>query len=71
MGTYYHTDYNGPHVWVELGLMGRIREDYVSHANWQQGFAVVTWSEDRKRFGIEHINIHEGKAMFRGKQYGV
>ena len=71
MGTYYHTDYNGPHVWVELGLMGRIREDYVSHANWQQGFAVVTWSADRKRFGVEHINIHEGKAMFRGKQYGA
>lgn len=70
MGSYYHTDYNGPHVWIELGLMGKIREDYVAHANWQQGFAVVTWSEDRKRFGVEHINIHDGKAFFRGKVYG-
>jgi len=69
MGAYYHTDYNGPHVWIELGLMGKIRNDYVSHANWQQGFAVVTWSEDRKRFGVEHVNIHDGSALFRGKWY--
>ena len=70
MASYYHTDYNGPHVWIELGLMGRIREDYVSHANWQQGFAVVTWSADKKRFGVEHVNVHDGKAFFRGQMYG-
>ncbi len=69
MGSYYHRDYNGIHSWNELGLLGRIREDYVAHANWQQGMGVVTWSDDRSRWGFEPIVIHEGMAIFRGLKF--
>lgn len=69
MGSYYHTDFNGPQVWIELGMMGRIRNEYVAHANWQQGFCVISWNSDRTRFGVEPINVHDGKAFFRGRIY--
>ena len=70
MGTYYHTGYDGQvQMWVELGLLGKIRADYVKRPpNWQQGFAVLTWDGDR--YGVEHIGIHEGRAFFRGRSYG-
>lgn len=70
MGSYYHTGYDGQvQGWHELGLMGRIRADYVKRPpNWQQGFAVVTWDGDR--YGVEHVSIHEGRAFFRGKSFG-
>jgi hypothetical protein len=70
MGAYYHREYNGsPHAWFELGLLGRIRADYVDHANWQQGLAVITWSADRTRFGVETVSIFEGVAYFRGRRF--
>jgi len=69
MGAYHHTDYHGQHLWVELGLMGRIREDYVAHANWQQGFAVVTWTPGYASFSVEQVSIRDGEAMFRGRIY--
>ena len=69
MGGFYHTDYNGVHSWHELGLLGSIRNDYVAHANWQQGLGVVTWSEDRTRWGFEPVMIHEGVAFFRGLRF--
>lgn len=68
-GVYEHRDYNGTQAWWEMGLLGTIREDYVAHADWQQGFNVVTWSADRKQFGVEEIRIHDGVGYFRGKRY--
>lgn len=71
MGTYYHTGYDGQvQMWIELGLLGRIRAEYTKRPpNWQQGFAVVTWDE-QDRYGVEHVGIHEGRAFFRGSTYG-
>ncbi len=69
LGAFYHRDYNGAHAWFEIGLLGRIREDYVDHANWQQGMAVVTWSKDRSRFGVELVSIHDGVCYFRGRRF--
>lgn len=68
-GTYMHRDYNGTHAWWELGMLGKIRNDYVGHADWQQGFACVTWSDDRKRFGVELVSINDGVAYFRGRRF--
>ena len=68
-GSYYHTDYNGTHAWHELGMLGAIRNDYVAHANWQQGFGVVTWSKDRTRWGFEAVEIYDGAAFFRGMRF--
>ncbi|HYE77539.1 MAG TPA: hypothetical protein VEI97_06110, partial [bacterium] len=67
-GGYWHRDYNGVHAWWELGLLGQIREDYVDHANWQQGLACITWSDDRTRYGVELISIHDGVTYFRGRR---
>lgn len=68
-GSYYHTDFNGTNAWHELGMLGAIRSDYVAHANWQQGFGVVTWSEDRMRWGFEAVEIYDGMAFFRGMRF--
>ena len=69
LGSYYHRDYNGVHAWFELGMAGMIREDYVAHADWQQGFAITTWSEDRSRYGVELVSINDGVCYFRGRRY--
>ena len=68
-GVYEHRDHNGFHAWWELGMLGSIRHDYVDYADWTQGFAVVTWSDDREHFGVEEVRIHEGVTYFRGKRY--
>lgn len=36
-------------------------------ASWQNGFAVVTFSEDY--FNVEQVRIHDGTAIFRGERY--
>lgn len=68
-GVYEHRDHNGFHAWWEIGLLGMIRHDYVAFADWQQGFAVVRWSDDRTEFAVEEVRIHEGVAYFRGDRY--
>lgn len=68
-GVFEHRDYNGFHCWVEMGMLGAIRNDYVSYPDWQQGFLVTTWNADRTEFGHEPIRIHEGVAYFRGKRF--
>lgn len=68
-GVYEHRDYNGTQAWWEIGMLGSIREDYVAHADWQQGINVVSWSADRKEFGVEEVRIHRGVAYFRGKRF--
>ena len=62
-------DYSSTNGWWEIGLLGRIHSNYTAHADWQQGFAVVTWSADRERFGVELVSIHDGVAYFRGKRF--
>lgn len=62
-------DYSSTNGWWEQGLLGQIREDYVAHADWQNGFSVVTWSADRSRFGVELVSIHDGVAYFRGQRF--
>lgn len=68
-GSYEHRDFNGTHAWFEIGLLGSIREAYVAHADWQQGINVVSWSADRKQYGVEEVRIHHGVAYFRGKRF--
>jgi len=68
-GVFEHRDYNGNHAWWELGMLGSIHSRYVVYPDWQQGFAVVTWSADHTTFGVEEVRIHDGTAIFRGKEY--
>jgi len=56
---------------VSLGTLARI-DGIVPGAgtryNWQQGFGVVEYDNDR--FQIDSIGIYDGKAIFKGKFYG-
>ena len=64
---YFQRNAWGVHGWWELGMLGTIRNDYVTWPNWQQGFAVATWSGEE--YGVELVQVNEGVAFFRGRRY--
>lgn len=68
-GVFEHRDHNGVHGWWEHGCLCELNPDYVEDPDWQQGFLVVTWSEDRKNFAVEEVRIHDGTTVFRGKVF--
>jgi hypothetical protein len=68
-GVFEHRDWNGVHAWWEMGCMCGVDPVYMEDPDWQQGFCVVTWSEDRQSFGVEEVRIHDGVAYFRGRSY--
>tara|TARA_R110000787_G_scaffold79469_1_gene173677 strand:- start:5589 stop:6635 length:1047 start_codon:yes stop_codon:yes gene_type:complete len=69
-GFYQKRDHVGSRSWYGLGCMCEIRDaSYVTLPNWSQGFAVSTWSDDRSEFGVEAVEITEGKAFFRGQLF--
>lgn len=68
-GVFEHTDWNGVHAWWEHGCLCDLTPEYVEDPNWQQGFLVVTWSDDKQSFGVEEVRIHDGETFFRGKLY--
>jgi hypothetical protein len=68
-GVFEKRDLNGTHAWFEHGCLCELDPSYVSDPNWQQGFLVVSWSQDRQHYGVEEVRIHKGVAVFRGKQY--
>ena len=68
---YGERTYDGSIGWWGLGCLCDITNvQYTNHPNWQQGFAVVNWSPDKKTYSVERVRIHDGKAIFRGKTYG-
>lgn len=66
IGFFGRRDYNGVHGWWGLGCCCKIRDDYTSFPDWQQGFAVVTWNRDRSEYHVERVRIFDGVAYFRG-----
>jgi hypothetical protein len=68
-GSFETRDYNGHHAWFQIGMLGRIRDDYKFYPDWAQGMGVVTWSDNRKEFGFEQLRIHDGVTYFRGKRF--
>ena len=56
---------------VSLGTLARI-DGIVpgggTRYNWQQGFGIVEYDNDR--FQIDSVGIYDGKAIFKGKFYG-
>ena len=69
VGYYGRRDYNGQHGWWGLGCLCMIRNEYVSFPNWQQGFAIITWNDDRTEYHVERVRVFDGVAYFRGKRY--
>ena len=68
-GVFEHTDHNGSHAWWELGCMCDLNPGYLDDPDWQNGFNVVSWTNDRRYFGVEEVRIHNGITVFRGKVY--
>lgn len=69
LGAFFHRDANGAQAWWEHGCLCNTNPEYVDDPDWQNGLAVVTWSEDRTRFAVELVFIQDGTAFFRGKMY--
>lgn len=71
------TTYEGPHGWWSLGCLCNIRgkncppgyTETDQYRNWQQGFAVITFSKERALFQVEPVLVHEGATIFRGKAF--
>lgn len=68
-GVFEHRDHNGTHAWWELGCCCDLNPSYMDDPDWQSGFNVVSWSKDRRTFGVEEVRIHKGVTFFRGKVY--
>jgi len=67
LGTFYHRDYNGSHVWVEAGCTCSLDPEYVQDPNWQQGCVIIAWDEDGERWNVEPVYIQDGRAVWRGR----
>jgi hypothetical protein len=68
IGYFGQRDYNGTHGWWEIGMLGKVEQRYVTWADWHQGFCVVTWSKDRRKFAVEQCHVLDGKCFFRGNR---
>lgn len=72
-----NTTYDGIHGWWSNGCLCNIRGDNCppgytetdQYRQWQQGFSVITFSNERTLFQVEPVVIHEGQTFFHGKTY--
>ena len=72
LGTFYHNDHNGAHLWNETGCTCKITNvPYMDDPDWQQGLLVVTHREDGERFSVEDIYIQNGVAIWRDREYAA
>ena len=68
LGSYYKRNRFGVYGWWENGCLCDLNPDYVTNPNWQQGFSLVHFIQDR--FWVEPIPIIKRKFMYGGKIYG-
>lgn len=67
MGSFTHRDLHGAHSWHEVGCSCSITPEYVTDPDWQNGCAVVSYTENW--YQVEPVFILNGRAMFRGQEY--
>lgn len=67
MGAFYNMDQNGSQSWHEIGCTCSLSPDYMCDPNWQQGCAVVSYTDNW--YSVEPIFIECGKSMWRGQIY--
>ena len=68
MGSYFKTDRFGTYGWWENGCTCTLEPDWLTNANWQQGFSLVHFT-DHERFFVEQIPIVDHKFMYGGRLY--
>lgn len=69
LGTFYHRDHNGAHLWQECGCTCRLDPEYMTDPDWQQGAVVVTHTADGERYQVEEVYIQDGRAVWREREY--
>lgn len=69
LGTFYHRDLNGSHVWQEAGCTCSLEPEYVRQPDWQHGCLVVTYTDDW--FHIATVYIENGRAVWRQKEFAA
>lgn len=69
LGVHYHTDLGGDYLWAENGCLCDRRPSYCSAPDWQNGFSISHFNPDTQRFALEQILIHDGMAVFAGREF--
>jgi hypothetical protein len=69
LSQFYHRDHNGNHVWLETGSTCDLNPEYTPDPDWQNGFVVLTLHRETGAFQAESVYIHNGNAIYRGKEY--
>lgn len=68
MGSHYKHNLGGYFAWFENGCLCRMEGmEYITHPNWQQGFSVGYFKEDR--FHIDQVPILSGRVLYGGKEW--
>ncbi len=65
-----HKDYNGQATWVEAGCLCRYDTPGAASPNWQQAVTLIEWNADGSLMHAEQVLIREGRAWWRGAEYG-
>jgi len=68
LGSYYKRDRFGIWGWWENGCLCSLEPDWIQNPNWQQGFSLVHFKQDR--FWVEQMQIINKKFMYAGRVYG-
>lgn len=69
LGSHFRSDFSGGMVWYENGCLCKLDPEYVvGRPDWQQGFSVGWFVEDR--FQVEQVWIDgKGRALYGGRVY--
>jgi hypothetical protein len=67
IGFHHHRTARDQHSWIENPMLGRIRDDYTPHANWQCGLTVIQWADGYSDYWTEVVEMRDGVASFRGR----
>lgn len=64
-------DFNGQATWVEVGCLCDLsRTPPGGNPNWQQAVTLIEWNADGSLMHVEQVLIRDGRAFWRGEEYG-
>jgi predicted phosphodiesterase len=66
LGVFYRRNVRGVHAAYENGCLCSLKPEYITHPDWQQGFAVVHVDEANGFFNVQQIPILERRCFFYG-----
>lgn len=69
LGMFCHRDHNGNQMWIETGCTCSLSPEYCVDPDWQQGCVFLTFNAENGALAVEPVYIHDGSAIWRGKEY--